>query len=522
MKNWLFKTAVFVFAFALFLSFSSPFEFKAQILNAQPIVISPSHKGQSKIGQGKNKDYVQWDVIYLHGKKVGYRILKTRLDTLEKQQVRIVGSTDHLTFKRFGQTTRMETRSENIESLSGALISFKQEILDNGKTSSVTTGRVDGNELTTLIRASGKTQTRKIPWKDGLLSSAAVDQLIEQQDWSNKSSFQCEAYFSEVQRIGTVKVTRMGNFQTPWFDGTRKEFLQLRSTNSVLPGMSITLSLNKNGRIVRSSSPILGGKIVSYRVAESEALKSIQGKELDIAVNTQIHPSNRLLQGLKTKEATYLIHWKEGDPSRVFPESNGQSIKVIDKNSIHLSVKSIPIPSISQSNIEQNQYLKSTMLINASDTNVIAHSRRASVGTTRPGELARLMENYVYRTIRKKNFSTALSNAAEVAKNLEGDCTEHAVLLAAMLRAQKIPARVAVGFVYIENDRAFGGHMWTEAWLDGQWVPLDATLGRGGIGAAHIKLNHSKVDEESANPASLFLPVMSLTGKVDMTILKQK
>ena len=41
------------------------------------------------------------------------------------------------------------------------------------------------------------------------------------------------------------------------------------------------------------------------------------------------------------------------------------------------------------------------------------------------------------------------ATAAEVARSREGDCTEHAVLLAALARARGIPARVAMGLVYV-------------------------------------------------------------------------
>ena len=75
-----------------------------------------------------------------------------------------------------------------------------------------------------------------------------------------------------------------------------------------------------------------------------------------------------------------------------------------------------------------------------------------------------------------------------MAESREGDCTEHAVLLAALARACGIPARVAIGLVYVDQAGGFGYHMWTEMYLSGHWIPLDATLGQGGIGAAHLKL----------------------------------
>src|SRR4029078_960699 len=119
----------------------------------------------------------------------------------------------------------------------------------------------------------------------------------------------------------------------------------------------------------------------------------------------------------------------------------------------------------------------------------------------------------------RKNFSTLLASAAEVAKDLQGDCTEHAVLLSAMARARKIPSRVAVGRVYVDSLGSFGGHMWSEVCVTGVWVPLDATLGQGGIGADHIKFADSSFSENAAvAPLSTFLPLVSVLGKLQINV----
>ncbi len=130
------------------------------------------------------------------------------------------------------------------------------------------------------------------------------------------------------------------------------------------------------------------------------------------------------------------------------------------------------------------------------------------------------MERYVHEKLTKKNFSTAMASAAEVAQRMEGDCTEHAVLLAAMLRAKKVPSRVAAGLVYADKLNAFGGHMWTEAFLAGEWIPLDATLGKGGIGPAHLKMADSPLDEDAPLPVSTFLPAYQALGKLKIEVLK--
>jgi transglutaminase-like putative cysteine protease len=130
------------------------------------------------------------------------------------------------------------------------------------------------------------------------------------------------------------------------------------------------------------------------------------------------------------------------------------------------------------------------------------------------------MEKYVHEQLSKKDFSTALASAAEVAESLQGDCTEHAVLLAAMLRAQKIPSRIAVGLVYADGLSAFGGHMWTEVLLGETWVPLDATLGRGGIGPAHIKLAESSFADDGPAPVTAFLPLLKILGQMQIEVVR--
>jgi transglutaminase-like putative cysteine protease len=62
--------------------------------------------------------------------------------------------------------------------------------------------------------------------------------------------------------------------------------------------------------------------------------------------------------------------------------------------------------------------------------------------------------------------------------------------------------------------------MWTEAYLNGQWVPLDATLGRGGIGGGHIKVADADLSENSAAPVAAFVPIIHLLGKTKVEVLK--
>jgi transglutaminase-like putative cysteine protease len=135
-----------------------------------------------------------------------------------------------------------------------------------------------------------------------------------------------------------------------------------------------------------------------------------------------------------------------------------------------------------------------------------------------PWIVALALEQFVRSTIRQVNFSQAFATAADVAENPQGDCTEHAVLLAGLARARGIPARVAIGLVYISAAKGFGYHMWNEVWIDDRWIPLDATLAQGGIGAAHLKLTDSNL--KGASAYSSFLPVAQVMGQLKIEVLE--
>ena len=82
-------------------------------------------------------------------------------------------------------------------------------------------------------------------------------------------------------------------------------------------------------------------------------------------------------------------------------------------------------------------------------------------------------------------FSQAMATADNVAKTLSGDCTEYAMLAAAMCRAVGVPSRTVLGLVYAPGraaSRSWPTTCGSRCIADGQWVPLDATLGMGGVG----------------------------------------
>jgi transglutaminase-like putative cysteine protease len=137
---------------------------------------------------------------------------------------------------------------------------------------------------------------------------------------------------------------------------------------------------------------------------------------------------------------------------------------------------------------------------------------------TDPWKVACALEQFVRGLVHHQGALQVFATAAEVARSREGDCTEHAVLLAALCRARQIPARVAFGLVYVPTTNSFEYHMWNEIWIAGRWVPMDATLGQGGIGADHLKLGDSSL--ASGSPLADLISVIQVFGRLELELVK--
>lgn len=136
----------------------------------------------------------------------------------------------------------------------------------------------------------------------------------------------------------------------------------------------------------------------------------------------------------------------------------------------------------------QASHLASSFLIDYAEPSVQALRERieSRYGTApAPADL----EQFVHDFIERKNIAHGFDVASVVARSRAGDCTEHAVLLTALLRMYGYPARTVLGvFVSLREPVSGFGHAWTEYRGDNGWVGLDGTRIDDGVGAHHIPL----------------------------------
>jgi transglutaminase-like putative cysteine protease len=199
-------------------------------------------------------------------------------------------------------------------------------------------------------------------------------------------------------------------------------------------------------------------------------------------------------------------------PETAFARDDRQIVRDVNPkaHSFTLEVRAVQPPAFAApgATAAGPEFLESNYFITSDDEKVKKHTEAAVGPETDPWKKCLRIERWVHTNMKAMNFTEALAPAFQVARTLEGDCTEYAMLTAAMCRAAKVPSRTAIGLVYADGRAGpiLGFHMWTEVYVNGQWAGIDATLGKGRVGPAHLKVSdHSWHEMRSMTP---LLPLM--------------
>lgn len=461
-----------------------------------------------------------WDVVYLQGARIGFIHSSYRQEERAGRPVVLIEAGTRLALSRFGQPTQQRIEVESAESLDGELIDFESQTW-LGPEPMICRGRVEGKQLVIQTAAGGKTAEQRLPWQPGIGGIAAMELGLARRPMAPGEVRRQRLVMPLLNQalVAEVRLEARDYVRTPLLAG-EYELLEVENRTE-LPGglaMTTTLWIDRQGEILKSRMDALGQ--VTYRTTREVALEQLPDRPFDVGFDSVVRITPAPRDPHAARAIRYRVELEGGDPASVFINGGSQSTRLLGPHTIELSVRSrVPAdlagtaaePEPSDADQSPND------LIQSDDPRVRDLAAEAAGDETDPWKIALRLERFVHNHIASKHFSHAFATAAEVAARPEGDCTEHAVLLAALARARGIPARVATGLVYMEAPPGFGFHMWDELYIAGHWIPLDATLARGGIGAGHIKLAHSNLKDATA--LGCFLPVAQVLGRLTIEVL---
>lgn len=319
---------------------------------------------------------------------------------------------------------------------------------------------------------------------------------------------------------------------------------------SNLPNMTVRQWLDEEGQPVKTTLPLMPGMEIEMLLADrATATADIEAPEVMAAMLLKPAEGSVIIEKPRTsKMAVYTVTFggeAEGegggeagggaDKANLpkLPRAGYQRVVWGDEHTAKVVVD-LTSPVNPDDDLPGEEHLASSTMIDFKGERIGDLLPRA-IGPKDPmpkPEAAARLRAFVADYVNAKDLSVGMATASEVARTRQGDCTEHAVLLTALLRKAGIPARTVTGVVYADEFLGqrgiFGFHMWTQAWLDGEgegqgkggrWVDLDPSLPADGpdFDATHIALGTSAMsDDDATNDLIRMLPLMQkLTIKVE-------
>lgn len=434
--------------------------------------------------------------VMMGGQKIGYAV-----HTRSAEGSHVVSSEEFsMTIGRAGQTLKVHSRETHVETTDGMPVSFDFAMQTSGMEQTIK-GTVTDDKLTVTRQLFGQTSTQVMDWPEGALLMEGMRLVQLKHGLKAGSEFEVSIFRPEYLTGLTAKAVVGEKVNVDLF-GRILELTEMKTTMFV-SGQQITTTsyVDNDLNALKTRVPMMGLEMEllacdkNFAMQKDEVIDFLE--KLSVASPVQ-------LANLNTVESiTYDLKPVNGQ-TLTLPASSHQSVEKTDNGTCRLTVQrlkaaeGVPFPytGTDEAILEA---LKPTDNLQCDDKAVIDLARHAVTGTEDATVAAKQIESFVAGFIQKKDLSVGYASAAEVAQNRQGDCSEHAVLTAAMCRAVGIPARVVCGVVYADsfaNQKSiFGGHMWAEAFIGNQWIGLDATRAeQGGFSPGHIALAHGNGD----------------------------
>lgn len=284
---------------------------------------------------------------------------------------------------------------------------------------------------------------------------------------------------------------------------------------------AVTEWLDAEGHLVRAELAIGAVVQIIERAAEGDARRAIDDPP-DLVDRTRAPADTRLRSHERLRRASYVLRVRRGAPATPV-DGWPQAIEHAGPGAVRVRIDldnagapaAVPVA-------DRDRFLAATDLLERDDPLVRQLADRALRGVPADADerrKAEAMRGFVHRYIDAKSLDVAQASAARVARDREGDCTEHAVLLAAMLRAAGVPSRLVAGLSYEDAAApSFIYHVWTQALVqdaDGErWIDLDATQRRRARHAAQIALATS----DAADARELWRELGATLGRLSVEV----
>lgn len=442
------------------------------------------------LAAGKEETKSDYMAAFMAGKKIGYiahtrQVADGKVTTTEEMVI---------TIARMNVQMTMKQAEIAIETAEGKPLGFRS-VQDLGLTAQTIEGTVDKDGKVQVTISSGpEKRSMTLDWPAGALLAEGMRRLTAAKGLKEGTKYTAKAFSPALLKALEAEISVGAETEADLLG----RVVRLTEVKTVLKAptgeIETTSYVDKNLDALKTVVPMMGMKL--EMIACSKEFATAPGDVMDFFDKVVVSSPSPLGDVRSAASVAYSIQPAGKDAKLEFLTTPSQKVaREPDSDTVVVTVA--PLRDVKGGAIPYKgtdpaaaKALKPTRFLQ-SDEKEIADLAKEAVGDAKDAaEAARRVESFVGRYVENKNLSVGYATALEVARSKQGDCSEHAVLAAAMCRAAGIPAQVVAGMAYVgklgEKPDVFVPHAWFRAMIGERWVDFDAAL--RGFSAGHIAL----------------------------------
>lgn len=417
-------------------------------------------------------DRVIWMTATMDGRKVGYLHYRR---SVEGSKVTTESTLD-IRLARTGKPLEIRNTVHEEETGNGEPLAFASSTDMSSLATHVSGKRSGAGQFQVQVSVDDRTRDYTLEWPDGALLDNGIRLAILAHGFTPGTRYTLDRFNSSSQSVSRLQMSVVGQEMVDLPDGARR-LNHLRQTRRDARATNVTdLWVDDRGYILKTSMPLLGFRLELLACSRTCATRPDQN--VDILEHATINVPKPLPLAMRELPLQFVFRSRNLadkpfiDTDRQVVSKFGRNIWVVSTTPLRKRSEDPPRPS----DLASNDWLQS-------DAPAIRKLAEKAAGKAR-SDAQRMQDltRFVHEYVKDEGPSVGYASALETVHTRRGDCTEHAVLLAAMARAMGIPSRVVTGLAYAGRyageSRVLVPHTWVQAWVDGAWQEYDAAMPR--------------------------------------------
>jgi hypothetical protein len=435
-----------------------------------------------------------WRAVTFDGIKVGHAWTSRAAhgDIVETADVMVLRVRQGASEGELRVTQRHRERDD------GTPLSFSSEMHAGHAITRVRGEIVDG-VATVTVEVDGDMQSRRIALPDAIHFPDAQQRLLRESGVAIGDVVR----FNTLDIVDLVPLAAEIEVRSRDADGTRTLEQRMRGKVARDPGI---VTIDRDGRVRAIEERVAGLPLRQQACDRACALAPDRALDMldQLTVRSPFHISPLALK----HRLRFVLARPDGDALRLPTIGEQRSAEESQGTVVHICATCGEEAAPDAATLRR---ARAPSLWLQSDAPELRSMARRAVGSA-PDDDRRMQRlvTFVRAHMRGRTDVSGYATALHAARTRRGDCSEFAMLLAALGRTLDIPTRLVAGLAYAETQRGrravFAPHLWVQAWIDGRWRSYDAALASFDYGHIAFALSYgdpAELDDGMLQTANL-------------------